>query len=76
MADGTKKSLGVIFPSTLRFTTGAPEKMEITGGKCRILIEGETEWQNIQGGQSFDVGANSFFDIEVAETVDYVCHYG
>ena len=30
LEDGTRKTVGVIFPSTLRFTTGAPEVMEIT----------------------------------------------
>jgi hypothetical protein len=28
-ADGTRKSVGVIFPSSLVFNTGAPEIMEI-----------------------------------------------
>ena len=31
-ADGSKKSVGVILPSTLTFNTGAPEIMECTGG--------------------------------------------
>ena len=29
LADGTKKSVGVILPSTLKFNTGAPEVMEL-----------------------------------------------
>lgn len=75
-ADGTKKSVGVIFPSTLVFNTGAPEIMELNAGKCRIRLKGESEWKTYEGGQSFNVPGDSSFDIETIETVDYVCHFG
>lgn len=74
--DGTKKSVGVIFPSTLVFNTGAPEIMELNSGKCRIRLQGQTEWSTFEGGQSFNVPGNSSFDIETLETLDYVCHFG
>lgn len=73
--DGTKKTLGVIFPSSLTFNTGAPELMELNAGKCRIRLKGETEWKTYEGGQSFSVPGNSTFDIETLETLDYVCHF-
>lgn len=75
-ADGTKKTLGVILPSKLTFNTGAPEVMEMTGGKCRVRLKGQDNWTEYQAGQSFDVPGNSSFDIEVVETMDYVCHFG
>ncbi len=34
------RPLGVIFPSTLTFNTGAPEIMEIVAGPCRIRLKG------------------------------------
>lgn len=76
LADGTKKTVGVIFPSSLTFNTGAPETMEIVGGKCRVRLAGSDEWKDVQGGQQFDVPGNSAFDIETLEMVDYVCHFG
>ncbi len=75
-ADGTKKTLGVIFPSTLTFNTGAPEIMEINAGKCRIKLAGQSEWLSFEAGQRFDVAGNSSFEIETIETLDYVCHFG
>jgi len=75
-ADGTKKSVGVIFPSQLVFNTGAPEIMEINGGKCRVRLKGELEWHTYEAGQSFNVAGNSSFDIETLELLDYVCHFG
>lgn len=74
-ADGTRKSVGVIFPSSLTFTTGAPEIMELNAGRCRIRLKGATEWTEYQGGQSFHVPGNSSFDIETLDMLDYVCHF-
>ena len=76
MADGSKKSVGVIFPSSLTFGTAAPETMEINAGSCRIRMAGEENWTTYGAGESFDVPGDSSFDIETIEMVDYTCHYG
>jgi uncharacterized protein YaiE (UPF0345 family) len=76
LADGTRKSVGVILPSTLVFTTGAAEIMELVDGRCRVKLAGETEARDYQGGQSFSVPANSSFEIEALDAVHYVCHFG
>ena len=75
LADGTKKSVGVIFASSLRFNTGAPETMEIVGGLCKVRLADATEWHSYGAGQQFKILGNSYFDIETVETVDYVCHF-
>lgn len=76
LPDGSKKSVGVILPSTLTFNTGAPEIMETVAGSCRVRLAGETEWKTYGAGQSFDVPGNSSFDIEVSgEPYHYVCHF-
>jgi uncharacterized protein YaiE (UPF0345 family) len=74
--DGTRKSIGVILPSTLLFTTGAPEVMEINGGRCKVRLAGSEDWTEYAAGQSFDVPGDSSFDIETLKTLDYVCHFG
>jgi len=77
LADGTKKSVGVILPSALTFNTGAPEIMESVAGSCRVKLAGESEWKTYSAGQSFNVPGNSSFDIEVSgEPYHYVCHFG
>lgn len=75
-ADGSRKTVGVIFPSVLTFNTGAPEQMEIVAGRCRVRLAGAPDWQEYVGGSAFAVPGNSSFDIEVTDTVDYVCHFG
>lgn len=75
-ADGTRKTLGVIFPSSLSFNTGAPELMEINAGRCRVRLAGEQQWKSYGAGERFSVPGNASFDIETLETLDYVCHFG
>jgi uncharacterized protein YaiE (UPF0345 family) len=76
LADGSKKTVGVIFPSSLTFNTGAPEIMEIVGGVCKVRLAGASEWNTYGAGQEFKVAGNTSFDIETVETLDYVCHFG
>jgi hypothetical protein len=74
--DGTKKSVGVIMPSTLTFNTGAPEIMETVAGTCKVKLAGETDWTSYGVGESFNVPGNSSFEIEVSgEPYHYVCHF-
>lgn len=73
--DGSRKTVGVIFPSKLQFTTGAPEIMELLSGECRVRLKGETEWQTYRAGESFQVPGESGFEIETLEMLDYVCHF-
>lgn len=74
--DGSRKSVGVIFPSSLTFNTGAPEVMELNSGKCRVRLKGDSAWKIYGAGQKFSVPGKSAFDIETVEMVDYVCHFG
>ncbi|MFV0372111.1 MAG: pyrimidine/purine nucleoside phosphorylase [Azonexus sp.] len=76
LADGTKKTVGVILPATLTFNTGAPEIMEGVGGTCRVKLKGESGWTSYGAGQSFNVPGNSSFDIACDEPYHYVCHFG
>ena len=76
LADGTKKSVGVILPATLTFNTGAPEIMECTGGSCDYKLAGSTEWRKSSAGEKFSVPANSSFEIRVSDAYHYICHFG
>ncbi len=76
LADGTKKSVGVVLPATLTFNTGAAEIMECVGGGCEYKLAGSDEWKSSGPGVRFSIPANSSFDIRVAEQYHYICHYG
>ena len=75
LADGTKKSVGVVLPATLTFNTGAAEIMECVGGGCEYKLAGSSEWEKSSPGEKFSVPADSSFEIRVAEAYHYICHY-
>ena len=76
MPDGARKTLGVIFPSSLTFSTGEPEKIDIVAGTCKVRLPDATAWTPYGAGQSFSVPGNNKFDIETIETLHYICHFG
>ncbi|WP_295851066.1 pyrimidine/purine nucleoside phosphorylase [uncultured Xylophilus sp.] len=76
LADGTKKSVGVVLPATLTFNTGAPEIMECVAGGCEYKLAGTDAWIASGPGEKFDVPGNSSFEIRVTEAYHYICHFG
>ncbi|TAE78301.1 MAG: pyrimidine/purine nucleoside phosphorylase [Verrucomicrobia bacterium] len=77
LADGRKKSLGVIFPGEYHFGTGEPEVMEITSGACSVLLDGGSETLEVAAGAAFEVVGNSGFTITVKDVpCEYICSFG
>jgi len=74
--DGSRKTVGVILPSTLTFNVSTPEVMEITSGTCRVKVGDEPEFKTYVAGDQFSVAANSRFVIEAQDVVHYVCSFG
>ncbi|MET0413662.1 MAG: pyrimidine/purine nucleoside phosphorylase [Polyangiaceae bacterium] len=75
-ADGSKKTLGLIYPGEYHFGTDAAERMDISAGHCRVRLDGQSAWQEYDAGSSFRVPAKSGFDIAVAsEIAEYVCSF-
>jgi hypothetical protein len=49
--------------------------MEIQSGTLLWRPAGGTEWQPVQGGQSFHVDGNSYFELQVTQVADYICSF-
>jgi purine/pyrimidine-nucleoside phosphorylase len=74
--DGTKKTLGLIYPGKFHFGTAAPERMEIIAGSCSIIIDGTKDVLEIAAGSHFDVAGNSGFTITVKDGIcEYICSF-
>jgi uncharacterized protein YaiE (UPF0345 family) len=73
-ADGSRKTLGIMLPGEYAFNTDVKELMEISSGNLEVLLP-NAEWQNIQAGESFEVPAQSKFQLKVVEIIDYCCSY-
>lgn len=74
-SNGIRKTLGIMMPGSYKFGTEAAEHMEIVSGEVEILLEQDSNWEIIKGGEYFEVPANSAFDIKVKTITDYCCTY-
>jgi len=74
-ADGTEKTLGFMLPGDYTFDTAAKELMEIMAGDLEVLLPETEQWQAIKAGESFEVPANSQFEIKIKTPIDYCCSY-
>lgn len=72
---GEKKTLGIMMPGEYRFDTSKRELMEIQSGEVEVLLPGESVWQTLSDGDSFEVPAHAEFDIKVNTVTDYCCSY-
>jgi uncharacterized protein YaiE (UPF0345 family) len=73
--DGSHKTLGIMLPGDYNFDTEAAELMEVLGGSMDIKLAGESDWTTYAEGSSFEVPANSNFELRITEVADYCCSY-
>ena len=73
--DGSKKTLGFMLPGEYEFGTDAAELMEITSGEVDVKLPGTQAWETVKDGESFNVPANSKFQVNVKKVTDYCCSY-
>jgi purine/pyrimidine-nucleoside phosphorylase len=74
--DGSKKTLGLIYPGKFHFGTDKAERMEIVAGACTVKLDGQPAVNSYSAGQLFEVPAKSGFDIEIKSGIcEYICSY-
>ena len=74
--NGRRHTVGVIDVGEFHFGTDAPERMDIVAGRCRVRLDGQPEWREVEAGQSFQVPGKSGFDIVVGSGIaEYVCSF-
>lgn len=73
-ADGTVKSLGIMLEGEYTFNTADKEIMEIMSGELEVRLPNE-EWKALNTPESFEVPANSSFDLKIKSVTDYCCSY-
>jgi uncharacterized protein YaiE (UPF0345 family) len=74
--DGSKKTLGLIYPGEYHFGTDAPERMDIIAGSCEVVLDGSKEKQSYSAGTFFRVPGKSGFTIVVGSGIaEYICSF-
>lgn len=69
-------TVGVMAPGEYVFNTREKEKMTVVSGALTICLPDSKENQTYVSGESFDVDANSSFDVSVTVETAYLCLYG
>ncbi|MFT5660437.1 MAG: hypothetical protein ACI9TV_001078 [Sulfurimonas sp.] len=72
--DGSIQSLGIMLPGDYTFGTNEAEIMEMLSGELDVKLPGE-EWKTLTTPETFNVGANTSFDVNVKTVTDYCCSY-
>ena len=72
--NGEKQTLGVMMPGEYTFDTKEAEIMEMLSGDLDIKLPGE-EWKTLHTPETFNVPANSSFDLKIKSVTDYCCSY-
>ena len=76
LPDGSKKTLGLIYPGEYHFSTDAAELMEITSGASSVKLDGAGAFATYAAGSAFDVPAKSGFTIRVESGIaEYICSF-
>jgi len=75
LSNGEKQTLGIMMPGEYTFDTKEAEIMEMMSGELEIRLPGETEFKKLNTPESFNVPANSEFDLKIKTVTDYCCSY-
>jgi uncharacterized protein YaiE (UPF0345 family) len=75
--NGQRATVGVIVPGEYHFNTAAAERMSVISGQLRVRMGDATgDWQGFPAGTSFEVPANSGFDVQaVGGAAAYLCEF-
>jgi uncharacterized protein YaiE (UPF0345 family) len=68
-------TVGVMAPGEYEFGTSQHEVLTVISGVLTVLLPGENQWQKFSSGASFEVAAQSKFQLKVETDTAYLCTY-
>ena len=74
-SDTLPATVGVMEVGEYTFGTGDKEYMTVVSGKMVVKYVDTTEWKTFNAGETFEVPANSSFDVKIAVQTAYLCLY-
>jgi uncharacterized protein YaiE (UPF0345 family) len=74
LSDGTTQSLGIMMAGEYTFDTNEAEIMEMLSGDLEIKLPGQ-QWKRLSTPETFNVPANSSFNLKIRTVTDYCCSY-
>jgi hypothetical protein len=68
-------TVGVMKAGEYKFNTAKKELVTIVSGSLTVKMANTDEWLIFQPGESFEVEANSYFDLKVYADTAYLCQF-
>jgi len=68
-------TVGVMDIGEYQFGTQQHEVMTVISGALCVKLPGHDLWQDFNAGDSFEVAANTSFDVKVSVQTAYFCTY-
>ena len=68
-------TVGVMEVGEYTFGTAAKEYMTVVSGALTVKLPNAADWQTVNAGETFEVEANSSFDVQVSVQTAYLCLY-
>ncbi|MBA3981674.1 MAG: hypothetical protein C0462_13865 [Alcanivorax sp.] len=68
-------TVGVMAPGEYEFGTSQHETMQVVSGALTVKLPGSDTWQTFAAGDTFEVPADSRFQLKVAVDTAYLCLY-
>lgn len=69
-------TVGVMAAGEYVFNTAEKEKMTVVSGELIIRLQTDGETSTYAAGESFEVAADSAFNVKVTTDSAYLCEYG
>lgn len=73
--DGSKFTLGIITAGIYTFGVGDREVVQLISGEVDVLLPGTSAWQHVAAPETFEVIANSSYQIRTYGVAEYLCDY-
>ena len=68
-------TMGVISPGEYQFDTSKDETMTVVSGEMQVKLPSSDQWQLFTEQQSFEVPADSVFEVRTNLDCAYICTY-
>ena len=73
--DGSRLTLGIITPGSYTFDVGDREVVQLIAGSVEILLPNEQAWREVEAPGTFEIIANSKYQIRTTGVAEYLCDY-
>lgn len=70
-----KSTVGVMDAGDYEFGTSTHETMIVIEGEMTVKLPGAPDWATYKAGESYQIEANTKFQVKISRQTSYLCQY-